>query len=98
MKRFKRRKTVAISVATVAILAMAGGAFAYFTSSGSGAGSAQTGTASNVTISQIGAGYDSLISTGAYSQDQCFFCDGPNELGNSITLSTPDASQLVNVV
>ena len=91
-------KTLTITVATVVLLAIAGGAFAYFTSTGSGAGSAKTATASNVTISQIGAGYDSLISTNSYSQDQCFACDGPNELGNNITLSTPDAAQLVNVV
>ena len=98
MKRFRTKKALITSAAFVLILAAGGAAFAYFTSSGSGTGSAQTGTASNVTISQIGAGYDSLISTGGYSQDQCFACDGPNELGNSITLSTTDASQLVNVV
>ena len=98
MERFKRKKAMTITVATVVLLAIAGGAFAYFTSTGSGTGSAKTATASNVTISQIGAGYDSLISTNSYSQDQCFACDGPNELGNNITLSTPDAAQLVNVV
>jgi hypothetical protein len=98
MKRFRTKKALITGAAFVLILAAGGAAFAYFTSSGSGTGSAQTGTASNVTISQIGAGYDSLISTGAYSQDQCFACDGPNELGNSVTLSTTDAAQLVNVV
>jgi hypothetical protein len=98
MKRFRTKKALITGAAFVLILAAGGAAFAYFTSSGSGTGSAQTGSASNVTISQIGAGYDSLISTGAYSQDQCFACDGPNELGNSITLSTTDAAQLVNVV
>jgi hypothetical protein len=98
MKRFRTKKALITGAAFVLILAAGGAAFAYFTSSGSGTGSAQTGSASNVTISQIGAGYDSLISTGDYSQDQCFACDGPNELGNSITLSTTDAAQLVNVV
>src|SRR5271156_6626339 len=99
MKRFRTKKALISGAAFVLILAAGGAAFAYFTSTGSGTGSAQTGTASKVTISQIGAGYDSLISTGAYSQDQCLTgCDGPNELGNNITLSTTDAAQLVNVV
>jgi hypothetical protein len=99
MKRFRTKKALITGAAFVLILAAGGAAFAYFTSDGSGTGSAQTGTASNVTISQIGAGYDSLISTGGYSQDQCLSgCTGPSELGNSITLSTTDAAQLVNVV
>jgi hypothetical protein len=85
---------------TVGLIAGASGlAFAYFTSTGSGNGSAQTGNAPNVTISQIGAGYDSLISNGAYNQDQCLTgCHGPNEIGNQINLSTGQASQLTTVV
>jgi hypothetical protein len=85
-------------LALVVAIATGGAAFAYFTSTGSGTGSAKTDTASNVTISQIGAGYDSLISTGNYSQDQAFAATSLNELGNDITLSTPDASQLTTVV
>jgi hypothetical protein len=84
---------------TVGLIAGASGlAFAYFSSTGSGNGSAKTGTATNVSISQIGAGYDSLVATNSYNQDQCFSCASFTELGNDITLSTPDASQLVSVV
>jgi hypothetical protein len=99
MKRFIGKKTVAITVATVVVLGMAGAAFAYFTSTGSGAGSANTGTAQNVTISQVGAGYDSLIPANTYSQDQCFACTGPIEFGNEVTLTTaPNATELTSVV
>ena len=99
MKLISSKRRMAVVGLTVGLIAGASGlAFAFFTANGNGNGSAKTGTASNVSISQVGAGYDSLISTGAYSQDQCFACDGPNELGNDITLSTTNASQLVNVV
>lgn len=99
MKLISSKRRMAVIGLTVGLIAGASGiAVAYFTSSGSGNGSALTGKASNVTISQVGAGYDSLISSGSYTQDQCFACDGPNELGNDITLSTTDASQLTTVV
>src|SRR4051794_25747115 len=48
-RRFtKKRAVVALSV--IGVLAMAGAAFAYFTSQGSGTGSATVGTAANVTL------------------------------------------------
>jgi len=97
MKRHATKKGLIITTVVVAILAGAA-AFAYFTSSGSGTGSAQTGSASNVSISQIGAGYDSLISSNGYQQDQCFSCASITEFGNDITLANPGAQQLVSVV
>jgi len=87
-----------VGLAVGLIAGASGLAFAFFSTTGSGNGSAQTGKASTVSISQVGAGYDSLISSGAYTQDQCFECSGPNELGNDITLSTTDASQLTTAV
>jgi hypothetical protein len=81
---------------TVGLIAGASGiAVAFFTSSGSGNGSAQTGTAANVTISQVGAGYDSLAPT--YHQDQCFECSSLTEFGNEINLAA-GSGQLGNVV
>jgi len=81
---------------TVGLIAGASGlAVAYFTSSGSGNGSAQTGTAANVTISQVGAGYDSLAPT--YHQDQCFGGCSLTEFGNEINLAA-GSGQLANVV
>ncbi len=99
MKIFRSHKKFVVAglALTVAVLG-AGTAYAYFTSHGTGAGAAKTGTASAVTISQVGAGYDSLISSGTYSQDQCFSCTSLDELGNNITLSTGSASQLTTVV
>ena len=65
---------------------------------GAGTGSGQTGTAASLTISQIGAGYDSLIPANTYPQDQCFACGGPQEFGNEITLSPNNATELISVV
>jgi hypothetical protein len=98
MKRFRTKKALVTSAAFALILAAGGAAFAYFTSGGSGTGSAQTGTATALTISQVGAGYDSLIQSNNYSQDQTYGGAGITEFGNAITLSTSSASQLVNVV
>src|ERR1019366_1432744 len=83
-------------VAVALVIGVGGAAFAYFTTTGAGTGSAQTATAKTLTISQIGAGYDSLAST--YHQDQCFECAGPlTEFGNEINLA-PGSGQLSNVV
>jgi hypothetical protein len=100
MKRFRTKKALATVAAFALIAGIGGAAFAFFTSSGSGTGSAQTGKASKVTISQIGAGYDSLITTNSYTEDQCMSaCDGPNEIGNDITLANPASfQQLISVV
>ena len=48
----KRRKLVAATV--VAILALGGAAFAYWTTSGTGGATATTGTSSAVTVTQVG--------------------------------------------
>jgi hypothetical protein len=42
------------AIAAVAVLAVAGGAFAYFTTSGEGKGSATVGTSSAISLSQVG--------------------------------------------
>jgi hypothetical protein len=96
MKLFKTRKKMAtVGITFALVIGGAGAAFAYFTSTGSGTGSAKTGTASNLTISQVGAGYDSLAPT--YHQDQCFECASLTEFGNEINLA-PGSGQLGNVV
>lgn len=82
------------------VIAAATAAFAYFTSQGTGSGSAGTGTDNKtLTISQIGAGYDSLVATNDYTQDQCMQgCSGPSVLGNDITLANTGDQQLVDFV
>jgi hypothetical protein len=94
------KKMLVVGVAVAVLLGVGGAAFAYFTSTGTGNGTAGVATAQKVTISQIGAGYDSLIagSGDPYIQDQCFNCSGPKELGNDITLANPGSQQLVSVV
>jgi len=47
-----KKKSVATAVVVVALLGVAGGAFAYWTNTGSGTGSASTGTTSSVTVNQ----------------------------------------------
>jgi hypothetical protein len=54
MKKFvARKRTVVLSA--IAVLAIAGAAIAYWTTTGSGVGSAQTGTTSNVIVHQVGS-------------------------------------------
>lgn len=97
----KGRKRAAIGSA-VAVLLGAVAAFAYFTATGSGTGSAQTGSAADVTITQVGAGYDSLVTTSNtnanYFQDQCFDCASISQFGNAITLANPGYQRLVSAV
>lgn len=49
------RKRALIAIAALAVLAVAGSAFAYFTTSGEGKGSAAVGTSSAVSIAQLGS-------------------------------------------
>lgn len=49
------RKRALTAIAAFAVLAIAGGAFAYFTSSGEGTGSAAVGTSQEVTVTQVGS-------------------------------------------
>jgi len=50
-----RRKKVVLPLGIVAALAIAAGAFAYWTTSGSGTGSASVGTSDLVTVTQVGS-------------------------------------------
>ena len=97
MKRFSRRTWLLLGVLAVAAAAAVGG-YAYFTGSGTGTGSAQTATPASLTITQIGAGYDSLIPSDGYHQDQCFACASITEFGNDITLAKPGLQRLMSVV
>lgn len=98
MKWFSKKKGIALLAALVVAAVAAVAAWAYFTGSGTGTGSAATGTAANLTISQIGAGYDSLIPSTAYHQDQCFQCAQISEFGNEIKLDNPGQQRLTSAV
>jgi hypothetical protein len=94
--RILKKKRFLIPVAVAVAMIAGGSAFAYFTAAGGGTGSAQTASVKPLTISQIGAGYDSLAST--YHQDQCLTgCSGPTVFGNEINLAA-GSGQLSNVV
>jgi len=74
---------------TVGLIAGASGlAFAYFTSSGTGTGTASVGHATALTITQVGAAYDSLTPSGSYVQDQTYGGAGVTEFGNEINLTS----------
>ena len=84
-----RRKYVAGALAVGLIMGAGGIAAAYFGVTGSGTGSARAGTAANVKIRSVGAGYNSIIpSTGnPYKGSQCFTCASVSELGDKVTLA-----------
>jgi hypothetical protein len=89
MKRFMSKKLLVVGVAVALVLGIGGAAFAYWTTTGSGTGSAQTGTASNVLINQIGTpAYNSTMSAlSGYVYSQAF--NGPQltEFGNEVNLA-----------
>jgi hypothetical protein len=86
MKRFMSKKLLVVGVAVAVALGIGGAAFAFFTSSGGGTGSAQVGTASNLSIHQDGATvYDSTIAPlpgNTYSF--AYEATGTYEFGNEI--------------
>jgi hypothetical protein len=100
MKFIKGRKRAIVASGAVILLG-ATAAFAFFATTGAGTGSAQTGKlAHDLSITQVGAGYSSLISSNSpdpYIQDQCFACASISEFGNDITLAKTGAQQLVSV-
>lgn len=96
-KRVVTKKRVAVMTVLASVLGAAA-AFAWFSSAGAGSGSAKTGSAASLTITQVGAGYDSLVSSNTYTQDQCFSCAGITAFGNAITLANTGAQELANVV
>lgn len=69
----RRRKVVAATI--VALLAFAGAAFAYWTTTGSGTGSATTGTSTAVTVAQTGT--ITALAPGSGSQPVDFTVTNP---------------------
>jgi hypothetical protein len=63
MKRFMNKKVAAIGLAAGLALGVAGGAFAYFVTTGSGSGTGTAGSASNVTLTQTSITYNGPGST-----------------------------------
>jgi hypothetical protein len=99
MSFLKRKRTaIAAVVAVVVALSIGGVAFGFWTSTGSGTGAAKVGAPASLTIQQVGAGYDSLVPSSNYTQDQTFAGAFITELGNDITLANPGAQELANVV
>jgi hypothetical protein len=84
------KKTLVIGAAVAILLGVGGVAFAYWTTTGSGTGSAQTGTASDVLINQIGTpAYNSTISPLPGSMvSQAFSGPQISEYGNEINLAS----------
>jgi hypothetical protein len=94
MSRFtKRRKITAAAI--VAFLAVAGGAFAYWTTSGSGPGSATTGSSSAVTVTQIGT-ITGLVPGGA-AQAVNFSITNPKSTKQYIASVAYSISSITNI-
>jgi len=93
-----KRRIAVVVVTTVVVLSAAVAGYAYFTASGSGTGSASVATPSSIVITQVGAGYSSLVPNDAYIQDQCFACASITAFGNDIKLAKPGLQRLGNVV
>ncbi len=97
MKRFMSKKLLVVGVAVAVALGVGGAAFAYFTSSGGGTGSAAVGTASNLSIHQIGTTvYDSTVSPSpadwwSEAFSQLNVGEGPAEIGDAVTLASTSA-------
>lgn len=96
MKRFTKKKKLAVVVLTGALLfAGAGVAFAYFTSTGSGSGSGAVGTATN-DITVVGTETTPVFpggATGVVSFTASNGASNPERLSNiHLTTVTPDAT------
>lgn len=93
MKHFRINKKLGVSGLALAVAMVAGGAaYAYFTSPGTGSGSEQTGSASDLTIQQVGSPiYDSGVVPGTWEYSQAL--NGPEiwGLGNEVTLDNSAA-------
>jgi len=98
MKFLKTHRKASIAgLALVVAVVTGGAAYAYFSGGGSGNGSAKVGSVTALNITQVGAAYDSLITSNQYVQDQCLSCAGPlTAFGNEIHLAT--TGQLSDVV
>lgn len=89
MKHFRISKKLAVSSLALAVVIVAGGvAYAFFTSAGNGSGSATVGSVSPLSITQVGAAYDSLSASGNYVQDQTYGGAGVTQFGNEVNLAT----------
>lgn len=88
MKRFMNKKLLVVGVAVAVLLGVGGAAFAYFTTTGSGNGSAQVGTPSSLTITQLGTpAYNSTVALADYTYSQAFSGTQIMEFGNEVNLA-----------
>lgn len=88
LRNFTKKKVMAFGLA-FGVAAGAGGiAAAYFSASGSGSGTALAGHATNLTIRQVGAGYNSIIASNGntYTASLCYVCQHNTEIGDAVAL------------
>lgn len=86
--RFLRKRYVIPSIVAAVALVGGGVAFAFFTSTGTGAGSAQVGSVQELGITQNGPMYDSIpIGFTGFAASQAFNGPQVEQLGNEVTLA-----------
>jgi hypothetical protein len=87
MSLFRGRRKLAI-VGAVAMLAIAGVAYAYWTTSGTGTGSGTTGTSHSVSVDQVGTISDMTPGSPAQAVDfKITNADSTNQFIQSVTVS-----------
>jgi hypothetical protein len=83
MRRILRKRT-AVAVSVVAMLAVAGAAFAYFSSTGSGTGSAHVGSSTAFTVA-VSPGTGGPLYPGAGSESLAYTITNPSTGGQNLS-------------
>lgn len=84
MRKYSKRTTI-VAVTAAVLLGTAGGAYAYWTATGSGTGTASAGTASEVTVNQTGSVADLVPGAAALPLSGTFTSTNNNVVVTSLT-------------
>ncbi len=71
MKRFMNKKVAVIGLASALALGIAGGAFAYFTSTGTSSGTGSVGTATDWSVTNVSTSGGPILSGSGCLDPEC---------------------------
>ena len=91
----KNRKVISVAIALVAVIAVSGVAYAFWTSSGNGSGSAGAGTSVGFTVTQTGTVPAGLVPGGA-AQNVTVHVVNPATFSQSVTAVAITVTLAVN--
>jgi hypothetical protein len=86
--RIKKRRLIPVMIALLAVIAVSGVAYAYWTSGGSGGGDAKAGTPSSLTVNQTNADITGGLYPGGPAQALSGDFDNPNAYSVYVTSVT----------